>query len=202
MMRSYKQITFWENDERIKYLKKFNSHVVNYFKNIGHSRVGDSWEEDTAKIERKIINKLIDKAHLYIIATGVSTRVISYPAPKGLDLVLNIFNLGKMHIGHRSLLDSIERAIARYENDKKSAILRTYNPVFWITLLVDWIVSLPFEFLGKFGLQQDKLGSSLGGKIFKFLFSLIIYIEAFLNILKMTGYLPKLLIIIEKIISK
>lgn len=208
MMRSYKQITFWENDERIKYLKNFNSHVVNYFNNIGHNSVGDSWEKEIAKIERKEINKLIDKAYSYIVATGVSTQIIYYPAPitgrepHYTDLVLNIFNLINMHIGHRPLLDSIERAIVRYENDKKSAILRTYNPLFWIALFIDWVVSLPFEFLGKFGLQQDKLEASIGGRLFKFLFSLIIYVEAFLNILKMTGYLPKLLIIIEKIISK
>jgi hypothetical protein len=204
-MRSYKQITFWENDERIKYLKNFNSHVVNYFNNIGHSNVGGSWEEEIAKKERREINKLIDKAHSYIIATGVSARVINYLAPKtgrGLDLVLNIFNLGKMHIGHRPLLDFIERAMAIYENDKKNAVLRTWNPIFWIILFVDLIISLPFEFLGKFGLQQDKLEASFGGRLFKFLFSLIIYGEAFLNILKMTGYLPKLLIVIEKIISK
>jgi len=137
-----------------------------------------------------------------MIATGVSTQAINYSVSKELDLVINIFNLGKMHIGHSPLLDSIERAIARYENDKKSAILRTYNPVFWITLLVDWIVSLPFEFLGKFGLQQDKLETSLGGRIFKFLFSLIVYVEAFFNVLERTGYLSKLLIIIEKIICK
>jgi hypothetical protein len=202
MKRNYKHIFSWESRERIKYLKNFSSHVVNYFKNIGHNRSGDSWEKEPAEIERKEINKLIDKAHLYIIATGFSTHVINLKTVRELDLVLNIFDLGKLHIGHRPLLDTIERAIAKYENDKKSAILRTYNPIFWIALFVDWIVSLPFEFLGKFGLQQDELRASLGGKIFRFLFSLIIYIKAFLNVLKMTGYLPKLLIIIEKIIPR
>jgi len=203
MERNYKQIFSWENKERIKYLENFKAHVVNYFSGVSNDDFGDSLENEIAKKERKGINKLIDKANLYISATGISTRVIDYPTPiagqksRYIDLVFNIFNLS-----HEPLLDIIERAIAIYENDKKSAILRTYCPVFWITLFVDWIVSLPFEFLGKFGLQQDKLGVSLGGKIFKFLFSLIIYVEAFLNILKMTGYFPKLLIIIEKIISK
>jgi len=205
MERNYKQIFSWENKERIKYLENFNSHVVNYFKNIGHSRAGDSWEEEPAKIERKEINKLIDKAHSYIIATDVSPEIIYYPAPitgresRYTDLVLNIFNLIKMHMGHRPLLDVIERTIARYENDKKSAILRTWFPIFWFTLFIDWIVSLPFEFLSKFGFQQDKLETSLGGRIFKFLFSLIVYVEAFLNVLERIGYLPKLLIIMEKL---
>lgn len=203
MERNYKQVFSWENKERVKYLENFKAHVVNYFSGVSDDDFGDSLENEIAKKDRKGINKLIDKAHLYMIATGISTRVIDYPAPiagqksRYIDLVFNIFNLS-----HEPLLDIIERAIAIYENDKKSAILRTYCPVFWIILFVDWIVSLPFEFLGKFGLQQDKLGVSLGGKIFKFLFSLIIYVEAFLNILKMTGYFPKLLIIIEKIISK
>lgn len=208
MKRSYKQITFCENDERIKYLENFEAHVINYFDDIGRDGFGDLLENEIAKKERKEINKLIDKARSYIIATGISTRVINYPAPiteresHSVDLAFNIFNLIEINMSHEPLLDIIERAIAIYENDKKIAILRTYNPVFWIALFVDWIVSLPFEFLGKFGLQQDKLGASLGGNIYKFLFSLIIYVEAFLNILKMTGYFPKLLIIIEKIISK
>ncbi len=208
MERNYKQIFSWENKERIKYLENFRAHVISYFSDIGHNNAGDTWEKEIAKKERKEINKLIDKAHSYIIATGVPPGFIYYPAPITgreavyTNLVLNIFNLIKMHTGHRPLLDVIERTIVRYENDIKSAVLRTWFPIFWFALFIDWVASLPFEFLGKFGFQQDKLETSKGGRIFKFLFSLIIYIEAFLNILKMTGYLPKLLIIMEKIISK
>ena len=195
MRRSYKQITFWENNERIKYLKNFNSHVVNYFKNIGHSSAGGSWEEEPAKIERKEINKLIGKAHLYIIATGVSIQVINSKTGKELDLVLNIFNLGKMHIGYSPLLDSIERAIARYENDNKSAILRTCNPLFWITLFIDWVVSLPFETLGKVGFNQNEIEASFMGKLFKYVFyvisylSLVVLAHIFISALIEAGYL-------------
>jgi len=182
-------------------LKNFNSHVINYFNNIGHSSVGDSWEEETAKVERKEINKLIDKAHSYIIDTGVSTQVINSPAPitgRGshyADLVLNIFNLINMHIGHRPLLDLIERAIAKYENDNKSAILRTYNPLFWITLFIDWVVSLPFETLGKVGFNQNEIEASFVGKLFKYVFYVISYLSlavlahVFISTLIEAGYL-------------
>ena len=208
MERNYKQIFSWENKERIKYLENFKANVINYFSGIGHDDFGDSLENEIAKKERKEINKHIDKAHSYIIATGVPPGFTYYPAPitgrKAVytDLVLNIFNLIAMQTGHRPLLDVIERAIAKYENDKKSAVLRTWFPIFWFALFIDWVTSLPFEFLGKFGFQQNKLETSKGGRIFKFLFSLFIYIEAFLNILRMTGYLPKLLIIMEKLTSK
>jgi len=53
MKRNYKQIFSWESRERIKYLENINSHTVNYFKNIGHSSVGDSWEEDQPKHSEK-----------------------------------------------------------------------------------------------------------------------------------------------------
>ena len=198
MERNYKQIFSWENKERIKYLENFNSHVVNYFKNIGHSRVGDSWEEEPAEIERKEINKLIDKAHLYIIATGFSTKAINLETVRELDLVLNIFNLGKLHIGHRSLLDTIERAIAKYENDKKSAILRTYSPLFWIALLIDSLVSLPFEALGKVGFNQNRIEFSFMGKLFKYAFYIISYLSIavlahiFISALIKAGFLTKL----------
>ena len=201
MERNYKQIFSWENKERIKYLEKFNSHVVNYFKNIGHNRSGDSWEEEPAKIERKEINKLIDKTHLYIIATDVSPEIIYYPAPITgrescyTDVVLNIFNLIKMHIGHRPLLDVIERTIAKYENDKKSAILRTYCPLFWIALLIDYFVSLPFEALGKAGFNQKRIEVSFVGKLFKYAFYIISYLfltllaHIFISSLIKAGYL-------------
>jgi len=198
MERNYKQIFSWENKERIKYLENFNSHVVNYFKNIGHSRAGDSWEEEPAKIERKEINKLIDKAHSYIIATGFSTKAINLETVRELDLVLNIFNLGKLHIGHRSLLDTIERAIAKYENDKKSAILRTYSPLFWIALLIDCLVSLPFEALGKVGFNQNRIEVSFMGKLFKYAFYIISYLSIavlahiFISALIKAGFLTKL----------
>ena len=198
MKRNYKQIFSWESRERIKYLKNFNSHIVNYFKNIGHSSVGGSWEKEPAEIERKEINKLIDKAHLYIIATGVSTQVINSKTGRELDLVLNIFNLGKLYIGHRPLLDSIERAIAKYENDKKNVILRTYNPLFWIALLIDCLVSLPFEALGKAGFNQNRIEVSFMGKLFKYAFYIISYlslavlVHIFISALIKAGYLTKL----------
>jgi len=198
MERNYKQIFSWENRERIKYLENFSSHVVNYFKNIGHSRSGDSWEKEPAEIERKEINKLVDKAHLYIIATSFSTQAINLKTARELDLVLNIFSLGKLHIGHRPLLDTIERAIAKYENDKKSAILRTYSPLFWIALLIDSLVSLPFEALGKVGFNQNRIEVSFMGKLFKYVFYIISYLSLavlahiFISALIKAGYLPKL----------
>lgn len=203
MERNYKQILSWESRERIKYLENFKAHVVNYFNNIGHSNVGDSWEEETAKKERKEINKLIDKAHSYIIATDVSLEVIYSPAPitgRGshyTDLVLNVFNLVNMHIGPSPLLDSIERTIARYENDKKSAILRTYNPLFWIALLIDCLVSLPFEALGKAGFNQNEIEASFMGKLFKYAFYVISYLSLavlahiFISALIKAGYITK-----------
>lgn len=196
MERNYKQVFSWENKEKIKYLENFKAHVVNYFSGVSDDDFGDSLENEIAKKERKGINKFIDKAHLYIIATGISTRVIDYPAPiagqksRYIDLVFNIFNLS-----HEPLLDIIERAIAIYENDKKSAILRTYCPLFWIALLIDRLVGLPFEALGRAGFNQNRIEVSFIGKLFKYIFYVISYLSlavaarVVINALVKVGYL-------------
>ena len=201
MERNYKQIFSWENKERIKYLENFKANVINYFSGIEHDDFGDSLENEIAKKERKEINKHIDKAHSYIITTGISTKVINYPALKTgwkshhIDLVLNIFNLIEIDVGHRPLLDIIERAIAIYKKDSRRAKQRTYCPLFWIALLIDCLVSLPFEALGKAGFNQNRIEVSFMGKFFKYVFYIISYLflavlaHIFISSLIKAGYL-------------
>lgn len=203
MERNYKQIFSWENKERIKYLENFKAHVINYFIGIGYDDFGYSLENEIAKIERKEINKHIDKAHLYIITTGISKKVINYAVPITgwksyyVDLVLDIFNLIEIGVDHRLLLDIIERAIAIYKKDSRKAKQRTYNPLFWMVLLIDYLVSLPFETLGKVGFNQNKLEASFLGKLFKYAFYVISYLSLavlahiFISALIEAGYLTK-----------
>jgi len=88
-----------------------------------------------------------------------------------------------------------ERAIAVYKKDSGRAKQRTYCPLFWIALLIDYLVSLPFEALGKAGFNQNKIEASFIGKFFKYVFHVLSYIllavaaRFVINALGKAGYL-------------
>jgi len=102
-------------------------------------------------------------------------------------------------ISEQQLLDSIERAIGIYKNDTTNALLRTYNPFFWLVLILEYIVGLPFKIFGKVGFNQQKIESSLIAKIVKIIFYFIIIFETLTAIIERMGYLPKFILLINEL---
>ena len=63
MQKTYKQITFRENEKRIKLLENFKLHLTNYLDNMQYKTTPFSpLENEIAKEEHKKISKLIDGA--------------------------------------------------------------------------------------------------------------------------------------------
>jgi len=148
----YKKISIWENRKRLKLLNEFRNLVITYFNNI-ESDLFNLRENQQAIEARRKINLLIDKVHFIIRSAGILPLMYYSPPPAvgglagNIDLIYNIFNLYRFKIEPQYLLDFIDRAIGIYENDKFNALLRTLNPLFWISLILDYIVSLPFKFV-------------------------------------------------------
>jgi len=94
-------------------------------------------------------------------------------------------------------LDVIERAIGIYENDRLNALFRTVNPLFWIGLILDYIVSLPFKVIGKVGFNQKKIESLITGRVIKGTLYLIMVLAAFLTVLEKIDYLEKFISLIQ-----
>lgn len=203
-MSYYKKITIWENRNRTKLLIEFRSLVVTYFKNM-HIKgfFFDVVENKKARQVRIEINMILDKIYSFILLAGVNPTMPYYPPPvvgglaRNIDMILNIFDLHRYQIKPQQLLNLIERSIGIYENDRLNALLRTVNPFFWLGLILDYIVSLPFKVIGKIGFNQEKIESSITGKIIKGIFYLITFLASFLAVLKYIGYLEKFMSLIQ-----
>lgn len=192
-MSYYKKMTIWQNRKRVKLLADFKELVATYFNNLEHSNVGDTWENEKAKEYRSEINRVLDKAHSSIISAGISPRLCKATDELSIDLINDMFSLGDFHIGPQRLLDIIERAIGKYEDDRLNARLRIINPLFYIGLILEYIVSLPFWVFGKIGLDQEKIESSIPGRIVRGILYLVPVLAALLAILEKKHYLLALI---------
>lgn len=208
-MSYYKKITIWENNKRVRLLSEFRELVVTYFNNIKYLGTGYSGvsENEKAREARIKINMILDKMYFVVISAGVNPIMYYTPPPSvggftgDIDLFHNIFNLYRFDIEPTKILDFIERAIGIYENNRLNALLRTINPFFWLGLILNYIVSLPFKVIGEIGFDQEKIESSTTGKIIKgiikSIFYLITFLASFLAVLKYIGYLEKFISLIQ-----
>jgi len=169
MEKTYKQITFFENNKRLTLLENFKLHLGTYLNNLEHHYSGGLSENEKAKAEHKEINKLIDKACSYIEAIPSIVGVIGEDNYLTKGLIYEQDIIDKSHF-YKSLIDMTERAIAVYRGNSKMAKQRTYNPFSRITIIktIESLESLTHaeigRFLLKFGLEKvapQKLGSKM-----------------------------------------
>jgi len=198
MTRCYRKIPIWENRRRVELLTKFRSLIVEYFNNVSFE-YSIPIENRVAKDARRNINLILNEVNSVIISAGIKT--VAYYSGGGsggsIDLIQNVFNLHYYLIGYEQVLDMVDRAIGVYESDKSNALLRTLNPLFWISLILDYIVSLPFKFVGKMGFNQSRIESSIVGRIVKGIFYLVTVLASFLTALDLLGYREKFLSLIK-----
>lgn len=194
-MKHYKKMLIWENTLRLRKLISFANLVTQYFNNLEPIGFLEVKEDNKARRARSEINSVIDEAHRFIIEAGI-TPIIYYSPPPAfgglagtIDVVQNIFNLHRFQIPPQDLLDFIQRAVGIYDNDRFNAFLRTINPFFWIYLLLDFLVSIPFKLLGLTGFDQSKMENSLIGRMFKLVSTVLICAATFLTILEKLGYI-------------
>ncbi|HZF69432.1 hypothetical protein, partial [Sulfuricurvum sp.] len=120
---------------------------------------------------------------------------------KRVDLIHNIFNLHSFQIPADAVIDIIDRAIGRYEINYKPALIRVINPFYYLGMLFDVIIELPFIALGKVGFNREKAESSVLGKIVKGTLYLITVIAAFLTILQLLDFLDPFKLFIHELLG-
>ena len=198
-MRHYSDITIFENRRRANKLRNFREDVVEYFNNLERQNRGLTMsrmaETERAQELRPKINLELAEVSEMIDAAGLSSAIVYREAPvqggraMPISQLENIFRLHELELSPQHLTDVIERAIGVYENDYWSAVIRTFNPLFWIGRILDKIVGLPFLFLEKIGFNRDRAEGSFIGKIVKGILYLITVAAAFLQILDILDWL-------------
>lgn len=198
-MKYYKRITYLENRKRVNLLHEFRDYCTKYFNEsttdyIGNNRI-DTDKEREARLK---INRLLFQVHSIILASGVNSDLIySRPPAAGgqtyyIDILMNIFNIQKYEMGPEIIFDILDQSIGLYERDFKSSKIRTFNPFFWIIVVIGIIAEIPFNLLSLLGFNKTKMENTILGRIIKGLFEIVIFISSFLTILHLLGILDKL----------
>ena len=206
-MRYHTKILIWENKRRLNKLRAFRSLVIRYFNNSRVGFGGGRVEESAAKEARREINRLKDEMHSIILNSGIDPS-FSWTRPTTIggddteiDLIEDIFNLDQFDIGPNNLLDRIDRAIGKYESNRKSVFVRTFNPFFYLGRLLDTITDLPFIVIGMLGFNRQKIKASAIGRLVKGVLYLIIIVAAVLAILHLLYLLNPIRQLVHKLLA-
>ena len=206
-MRYYTKILIWENRKRLNKLKTFRSLMIRYFNNSRIGFGGSRVEESAAKEARREINRFRDEIHSIILNSGIDPSFSWTPpaAVEGdetkIDLIEDIFNLDRFDIGPNNLLACIDRAIGRYDSNRKLAFIRTLNPFFYLGRALDTISDLPFIVIGLFGFNRQKIQTAGIGRAIKGTLYLITVIAALLAILHLLGFLEPVSQYVRKLLG-
>ena len=206
-MRYYTKILIWENKRRLNKLKAFRPLMIRYFNNSRVGFGGGRVEESAAKEARREINLLRDEIHSIILNSGIDPSFSwTPPAAVGddeteIDLIEDIFNLDQFDIGPNNLLDLMDRAIGKYDSNRKSAFIRTFNPFFYLGLVLDTISDLPFIAIGILGFNRQKIKMSAIGRLVKGILYLTIIVAAVLTILHLLDFVEPIKQFVHKLLE-
>lgn len=141
--KHYSDISFAENRARLRLLTEFRDLATEYFDNSRINMMDETTvEEQTAAEARNSINRILKNAYISIRMADVKTAATSSASlaygghGKNIDLIMNIFNIGRNNIPHHAAIDYIERAIEVYKSNRLDSFIRTINPFFWIKVLL------------------------------------------------------------------
>ena len=180
-MRHYTKILVWENGKRLKKLIKFRQLVIKYFNNSPPGLMGQRIEKKDAQEARTEINMDKTEVHSIILNSGTNLIHTYHPPPAvggrvmDIDLIFNIFDLDQLRVDSKMVLDYIEIAIGKYQSNHKPALVRIFNPFFYIGLVIDAISNLPFIAIGKLGFNRQKAEASTKGRLFKGFIQIVVW---------------------------
>lgn len=166
-MKPYKKLFVWQTRNRIKLIHEFHNLAATYFSNAHYDSYDREVKENAeARQARVQLNLMLPGAARAVYGTGIVTQFTYTPPPvvggfiRRFDLFYNLFDLLKFEAQPDQVLDALQRAAAVYIDDCPAACFRTFNPIFWVARLIEYVVGIPFRFLGTLGLDESKAETS------------------------------------------
>jgi hypothetical protein len=153
----YGRISYNEVDRRLLILRQFRDELERYYAARTWTPTRRLVEPGEAKPLRESLNQKQDETSRVLGLAGISATVTYHNPQTGLlapiQLVPNFPRLWEYDIESSALFDQIDRAIGIYQTERPHAVRRTWNPFFWIGLLLDWVSRLPFSIARRAGIQ-------------------------------------------------
>ena len=199
-MAAFDKMTIWEVNNRLEMLYEFRNLFVNYYNNVESVSFLQVQPNEEGIQSRHKINKNLDRIRECMYLSGYNTEIIYTDAPaiggrrQIFSLLENMFELSRYQIDPNMLLDQIEQAIGKYENNRIKSIKRTLNPFFWLNEIIAFVIGLPFRLLisarliDESTMETSRFFAAVKS-IFVFLGMLITYTAGFLGIADKLGYL-------------
>lgn len=106
---------------------------------------GNYVENQEATDARNAINLVLNRVYRIMRLADIRTSTVSVSAltsishGKNIDLILNIFNLGRNDISPEISIEHIESAIDAYKSNRLPSLSRTMNPFFWLMVILNYI---------------------------------------------------------------
>jgi hypothetical protein len=195
-MLSYRHIPCWENARRQEFLKEFRDLFVRYLNACDNGSRFSNERQETVEAQkiRADINLRLVQAGDITVAGGISTsfRILRPPMLGGgsftVDAIYNIFDHSQVRPDPEQTLDVIERAIGVYVADQRKSLWRTLNPFYYLSRLLAWIVQVPFAILTAAGFNGERASTSIAGRIYRAVSSLIIFLWFILHVADYFGF--------------
>ena len=198
-MLHYKRVTIFQNLDRTRTLVKFKKLIETYFANVDHGAFGlEAKENMIAKRTRSQLNLMLEKVKRALHSVEIyptapdERRKAAYDPSGEIDLLENIFSLHQYKVEPQILVDHVERAIGIYTSDRLGASVRTINPLYWLSIFLNYSARLPFFILGILGLDQDRLEGAPLGKFFKGCFRVAVLLALLVGLIHYLGFLDPL----------
>jgi hypothetical protein len=149
---------------------KFKKMIELYFGKADQGSSRRAVPDDVvAKRTRSQLNLNLEKVKRALLAVDISPNVPGTrrtgpgQRPRDIDLVEDIFSLHQHKISPQTLVDHVERAVGIYRDDRGRATLRTINPLYWLSVLLDYAGRLPSFILVGLGMDRERFeGTALG----------------------------------------
>jgi hypothetical protein len=190
---------YWECKRRLVLLSDFKRLGANYFGSLSPPGLGSlrPVENDTAQRARHQINLILPEViRSFDLIGAVRTAYYSPPPAFGgyagpLDFLANFFDLWRFQIDPQTVADLTDRAIGDYQRMMRKAYRKLFNPLFWVSLALIWLLS---SFLQLFSRNWDvaRVARSFVGRLIKFIVNLATFLVAVLGILDYMGWLNRL----------
>lgn len=124
---------------------------------------------------RETLNTLAGEVKNYVEKAGVSSGF--YIGQTYTPAFSNLFNISINNL--QAVIDLLDQAIGNYKYLRKEFKRKCFNPLYWI----GEFIRIPFCLASFAGFDVNKIEFSIFGKIYKFLFSIAIFLAAICGIL-------------------
>ena len=166
----YDKIPIWENKQRIKDLTFWRDLWLQGtspdVKVLISPATGKPFgvEERRGELNRRIplVREIVALADISTVRDWKTVRKDA--GTVRVDILEQFWYVETLRLSYRAPSDVVDEAIGKYQADQRGGWIRTFNPVYWIGRLIEWLIGLAFNVVRLFGRNPQTARNSRVGR--------------------------------------